>query len=291
MGSLRNDLTGKKFGHLTALRLAGRDKGGRALWECECDCKDKNHIVADGYNVRSGHTSSCGCEKWSSGYPKDLTGLIFGRLTVIGRDNIKRGNQYWLCKCSCDKNQITSVCRGSLVCGGTTSCGCYALEMLNKANITHGLSRSRIYDIWLGLKSRCYYKKLKQYCDYGGRGIEVCDEWTRGNGFEEFNEWSMNNGYSELLTIDRRDNNGNYSPGNCRWINMKEQCNNTRRNLNIKYKGETKTLAQWCEFLNMPYHTVYHRLYDEKWDIEKAFTKGIGKQGHGHRPQPEYSPA
>ena len=102
----------------------------------------------------------------------------------------------------------------------------------------------RIHSIWDGMKKRCYYKKSVAYHNYGGRGIAICDEWL--NDYYAFESWALNNGYADGLTIERIDNNGNYSPENCKWATRSEQCNNKRNNVLITYLGKTQTLTQWA---------------------------------------------
>ena len=159
---------------------------------------------------------------------EDKTGKVYGDLTVLKRvSNRKQPNGktqvYWLCQCTCGNTVIVrSTCLNS---GNTTSCGC------TEHRIKHGMSRSRIYRIWVGIKSRCNNEKHYWYSYYGGRGIQVCDEWK--NDFISFYNWAINNGYQDNLSIDRINNNGNYEPTNCRWTTSKEQLEN-RRNFRIK---------------------------------------------------------
>lgn len=161
---------------------------------------------------------------------KDIRGNKYGRLTAIspvGQD--KRRNVLWLCKCDCGNECVRAV--SELGKRGNHSCGCLAKEHLHemsKQNVTHGMTRTRVYGCYKGMMSRCYRKKDIHYNAYGKRGIVVCDEW-RGNP-KAFIEWAMSNGYSDDLTIDRINVNGNYEPSNCRWIPMAEQYKNKQSN-------------------------------------------------------------
>lgn len=206
----------------------------------------------------------------------DITGKRFGRLVATKFLEYRKGNSVWRCKCDCGNE--SNVCYSNLINGNTKSCGCIFNEIFEM----HGLTDTRLYTVWANIKARCYYKKDIDYQDYGGRGIIMCEEWR--NSFQTFYDWAMENGYDEnaekwQCTIERIDVNGNYEPSNCKWATIKEQANNKTNNFNITYKGETKTLAQWAEDLDLPYKTLYARIHCYHWDIEEAFERPIGNNG------------
>ena len=191
----------------------------------------------------------------------DLTGKKFGLLTVIGLAETDTRKTYWVCKCDC--GNMKTVRSDSLLCGAIKSCGCIKRKQ-DEVNLTknhrHKMSGTRIYSEWQGMKGRCYNKGNARYADWGGRGIEVCEQWR--NSFESFYTWAMANGYQDNLTIDRIDNNGNYCPENCRWVGQQEQCRNRRSNINITIGNSTRTLMEWCEIFRVDYKNVnarYHR--------------------------------
>jgi hypothetical protein len=167
----------------------------------------------------------------------DIVGQKFGRLTVI-EDSGKRHKDYevlWVCICSCGtKKEI----RGDhLKSGNTKSCGCLRKEknvFLFKhgdAKKIKGLRVVRLYRIWNGMKARCLIKNHPQYHRYGGRAIRICRLWL--NNYMAFKTWALSHGYQENLTIDRINNNGNYTPENCQWITKSE---NTRKSNKILSK-------------------------------------------------------
>lgn len=163
---------------------------------------------------------------------KDLTGQKFGRLLVL-KDAGKRRHSYvvWLCQCDC--GNTVEVISDSLRSGNTRSCGCLhdecAVEKIRgvKCKPKHGLSHHRLFGILNGMKTRCYNENNKDFKDYGGRGIKICDDWL--SDFKNFYDWAISNGYQDDLTIDRIDVNGNYEPSNCKWSTRAEQSRNQRR--------------------------------------------------------------
>ncbi len=161
---------------------------------------------------------------------KDITGKKFGRLTVIEPaprpDGIKSHNQFWLCRCQCQKEVV--VCGRSLRSGNTKSCGCLLKEQARESKTKHGMKGTRLYNIYKGMKQRCYNPNNKDYKDYGARGVKVCDEWIGENGFINFSKWAMTHGYSDDLTIDRINVDRGYFPDNCRWADYFTQANNRR---------------------------------------------------------------
>ena len=115
----------------------------------------------------------------------------------------------------------------------------------------------RLWKIWQGMHERCELPSHKYYDNYGGRGIEVCEEWS---DYVPFARWAMKNGYYHALTIDRINNDGDYEPANCRWASFKEQQNNKRNNHIVEYKGEKFTLTQLAEKVGIGKTTLRERL-------------------------------
>lgn len=128
--------------------------------------------------------------------------------------------------------------------------------------------RGRLIRIRLGMIARCYNPNNHAYLRYGGRGIKVCDEWLKDK--EAFIEWAKSNGYSHNLSIDRINNDGDYEPSNCRWVDKYIQANNTSANSKYNYRGENLTIREISNKYNCDYELLRRRVQGEKWDIERA---------------------
>lgn len=210
---------------------------------------------------------------------KDLTGQTFGKLIVIKYVYTKNHFLYWLCKCDCGNEKI--CCGHELKNGNIKSCGC--LKKSRKQDIGND---KRLYNVWNTIRHRCYNPKRNSYHLYGGKGIGLCDEWQ--NDFSAFRDWALDNGYDETAkrgecTIDRIDNNKDYSPDNCRWTNMKIQCNNRSDNRLIEYNGCVHTLSEWANVLNVNKNSLNNRINNLKWSIEKSFTTPIKSRNNNKK--------
>lgn len=205
---------------------------------------------------------------------EDLTGMKFGYLTVLEYKPYKNKNNRtipkWLCRCDCGK--LTEVIKHNLINGHTVSCGCAR----NIRKVKHNMSKTRFHAIWCGMKNRCNNKNVKAYPNYGGRGIKVCEEWY---DFKNF----MNDMYSSYLehidkfgeketTLDRIDNNKEYSKNNCKWSTNKEQSLNRRSNKKYMINGELLTAFEISKKYNMTYSTVMHRLH-RGWSMERIINQ------------------
>jgi len=140
--------------------------------------------------------------------------------------------------------------------------------------INHGFSKTRLYGIWCQMKNRCYNTRVEKYPSYGGRGIRVCEEWRQN--FLTFRRWALDNGYDSNLQIDRRDNDGNYEPSNCRWVSSKEQQRNRSNSSFITAFGETKLRKEWLadERCQVSQDTLRARL-KRGWAPEQAITQPL----------------
>lgn len=185
----------------------------------------------------------------------DWIGKRFGVLTVIGYGNTHtcpNGHKHKTAKCLCDvcgevHTKLVNALHDKCICPNTAH------------RKSHGKSNTPLYNVWYGIKQRCYYHKHNGYKYYGQRGIKMCDEWL--NDFQTFYDWSLSNGYKKGLQIDRVDVNGNYEPDNCRWVSSYVNSNNKRTNILFTHDGKTMSLKQWCNYFNISYKTCMTRYY------------------------------
>lgn len=210
---------------------------------------------------------------------RDLTGQRFGYLEVIEQveDKIDGGGRHrkqWNCRChNCGKMKVVTT--DALTGGQQVSCGCYRTSKIVAATKTHGMTDTRLYYVWCGIKNRCFCKTVPEYKFYGQRGITMCDEWRKD--FMAFYSWALENGYDEkaprgACTIERIDVNGNYEPSNCKIASQLEQMQNTRTNHYITFSGRTLTIAEWSRQTGIRQEKIRNRIAKLGWTPERALT-------------------
>lgn len=261
---------GVKRGRLTILEelVPKYDYKGQKIRQFRCVCDCGTEVIKNSETLRYGLIPSCGCAHKAIINEGDK----FGTLTVIRQ--LTTGLRTYLCKCECGHECVKSV--KSLI-GGTAKCD----------GPNHKIKR--LYRVFRNMVNRCYQPNNEMYHHYGGRGIKVCDEWL--NDYYSFQRWAMANGYDpEAIkgekTIDRIDNNGDYTPDNCRWIDMQKQSRNKRTNHLLTYNGETHPLKEWAEIAGVPFENVYSRINKFGWSVGEA----LELEPHTPRPKTPKSP-
>lgn len=216
----------------------------------------------------------------SKPFKVNLTGKTFGRLTVLGPSELRqradgRNKRFWLCLCDCGVEKY--IPGNSLNTGRTSSCGCLQAEVISKLRKTHGCAGSAYYRTWSCMIQRCTNRANPKWKLYGGRGITVCERWA---SFENFLA-DMGPRPSTKHTIDRKDNDGNYEPSNCRWATQSEQQNNKRNNFRVTWQGRTQTVTEWGRELGFSNLALSQRLR-AGWTVERALTTPLQ---HRHDPR------
>ena len=194
---------------------------------------------------------------------KDLTGKKYGRLTVISFAGLyitPSGQKHakWNCICDCGNEIVARA--SSLSVGDIVSCGCYNKERSTK----HGMSRTRLYQIWSGMKNRCTNKNSKPYIWYGQKGISVSDEWQE---YEPFHQWAIENGYNDTMTIDRIDPDKSYCPENCRWLSISENVKRASEII-VEIDGVALNMSEWSRKIGMSRNWFYR--VKTKYGLERA---------------------
>ena len=204
---------------------------------------------------------------------KDITGRTVGRLTVLSRaKSAKDHSTRWLCQCACGNTTI--VRRQHLVNNATKSCGCLQREAVIRMSTTHNCRKDKLYQVWNTMVHRCHNPKYKGFHNYGARGITVCDEWRAS--VKTFIKWANKNGYREGLQIDRKNNDGNYEPANCRFTTRTQNQRNTRSNHLLTLNGTTRCMSEWAEVTGINAATIRDRLR-RGWTEERALTTPVMK--------------
>src|SRR5574342_481002 len=199
---------------------------------------------------------------------KNLTGLTFGSLVVVSQvsQRASNGGVIWTCRCTC--GQFVNVAGGDLKKwrpDQILSCGCRRHEAGQK-NRTHGASDSPEYAVWANMLDRCRNSDHAAFQSYGGRGISVCERWWK---FENFIQ-DMGLKPSPDHELDRKDNDGNYEPENCRWATVQEQARNRRSTRLITFMGRTQCLTAWADELGISKESLHWRI--EQWGLERALS-------------------
>ena len=206
------------------------------------------------------------------GFRNDLSGRTYGRLTVLSfHGQTQHKNALWLCRCECGNTAIVLghelVANGTRT--GTRSCGCLKMERDQSSfadlNKTHDMSGCAEYKIWCGMKTRCFNRASNSYHLYGGRGITICDRWL--HSFEAFYA-DMGPRPSSAYAIERIDNDGPYSPDNCKWLLKAQQAANRRMNVILTHDGLSLTVAEWSRRLGVSYRQLIHRYY-RGWPVDQ----------------------
>lgn len=209
---------------------------------------------------------------------KNLVGKRFTRLLVLSyAGKNPRREAHWKCLCDCGSQLI--VYGNSLKRQVTKSCGCLSREraytLSQKFLLRHGYTvggqKLGTYAVWATMVQRCSNPNHHKYPSYGGRGISVCDRWR---SFENFIA-DVGDRPTDLHQIERKDNNGNYEPGNCRWATRKEQARNRRDNHFLEFEGRKATIAEWSEITKIAYGNIKNRINNLGWSVKDALTKPV----------------
>lgn len=193
------------------------------------------------------------------------SGDKFSRLTIIDPVGSMDRNHHRLLLCKCDCGTERYLPWNDIRRGSIRSCGCLQRELLSARATTHGETKCRLYRVWSGMKTRCSNPNASGYGSWGGRGITICDEWKE---YGPFANWARANGFQEHLEIDRVDNDGPYSPQNCRWVTRKQNSRNKRSSRILTAFGESKTVVEWAE--------------DERCSVNAACIRSRLNYGYSH---------
>jgi len=205
--------------------------------------------------------------------PADLTTRVFGRLTPVERvgSTGNNGGALWRCRCDCGKEVTLPASHLTRSTKPSRSCGCLQRERVGNAQRTHGRTKTPEYGVWRQMVARCTKPGHANYRRYGARGVTVCDRWRAD--FAAFLA-DMGGRPSPLHTLERKDNDGPYSPENCVWATSAVQMRNTRQNHRLTLRGVTLTVTDWVTKTGIPRSTIYARIR-YGWSTERTLTEPV----------------
>jgi hypothetical protein len=209
---------------------------------------------------------------------EDITGLRFGRLLVLRRYE-KTARHGWKYECQCDCGNLKIVLQENLCKGQTSSCGCLHSQTFRSITTTHGMSKTPLYKSWSSMIRRCKKTSGKDASRYANRGIRVCERWKIFENFLDDMGPTWKRGYS----IERKNNDGNYEPSNCRWATAQEQARNRSTNHQITYNNETHLISEWAEMAHVSIGQIINR-QKSGWTFGQAI-ECEPKPYHGGRPK------
>lgn len=252
----------ERYGNWTILKI-GPEKN--KAW-ARCDCGTEKQVLLN--NVSNGRSKSCGCIRAKNNKqhrPKIIVnkGDTYNNLTII--KEVGTNPRLFRCKCDCGKK--INVELSNLRSDRVKSCGCVRTKLASERVTKHGLSHHPLFNVFSLMRSRCYDPNNQDYKHYGDRGISISQSWL--NKPVRFVKWGIKNGWESGLQIDRKDNSGNYTPKNCRFVTSKVNNRNKRSNRIVRYKGQRMPLSQAVELAGLNYSTVHYRLQNG-WSVKKS---------------------
>jgi hypothetical protein len=189
--------------------------------------------------------------------PDPQAGQKIHRLTIL--EKVQGSRDKWRCLCECGKESVAR--KHHLLNDLHKSCGCYQVEVARERGLTHGQAKTSLHRIWMNIKSRTTNPKVPCYPRYGGRGISMCPEW-----FNSFEAFSLGVGPRVPgMTLDRINNDGNYEPGNVRWVPHRVNCQNRSRKTVVTAFGLTLQLHQWQKLTGVGSELIRDRLVNRRW--------------------------
>lgn len=252
------DLTGQRYGTWTAVRRTRMQPNGRSAWLCVCACGAERFMPGNQLRYVTPH---CECSEVKRSH-KDITGKKIGYWTAVEfrafTENSGQHSAVWLFRCICGTEREATAAR----LRENSSCGC------QRGTHRHAAKRTPTYRSWQNMIARCTQPSNPAYAYYKRRGITVCDRWRKFKNFLA----DMGERPTPEHTLDRKENNGNYEPGNVRWATKTEQANNRITNVRFMYKGNAYTLAELSRATGVDKYRLRDRLLrsGNRWTVEAA---------------------